>query len=198
MPKNYHCFAVQVKANLEVAQSLCTIKLLSCASLTDDSLLPLSGLDFLECLTLKGAYNISNKIILNLRRLPRLKHLCLTGARRLRLAVLNGFPALKTLDLSDCTALATFIFGNSLPPLEAVNAQGCTKLSDDGLNTLEKLSNLRAINLNATSITDITIFRLQNIGKIQVGWCMNLALSSFVLLRAGAFCKPVVHELNLQ
>ena len=144
---------------MRTTDSLQKIELLSCGSLTDESLEPLKHQTSLRELTLKGALQISHETVLKLRGLEHLQVLSLSGASALQCAPLSGFKSLTDLHLADCASLVKINFPNRLP-LVVLDVRGCPRLTDEGLATVAKLKLLADVYLSGTGITDETILLL--------------------------------------
>jgi Leucine-rich repeat (LRR) protein len=108
-----------------------------------------------------------------LPKLPKLKRLVLDGneIRGVGLAALSAQPALVELSLG-CPTL-TDLFANNLAKLKQVKRLSLagSGLGDAGIQHLEGLTNLEALDLRKTKVTAAGIERLQKaLPKCKIEW----------------------------
>ena len=132
------------------------------------------GLEHLRDLNhLKGisVYSASNRHLVELKRLPELRSLMLWEPKSgdIGLDVLATLPNLKWFFISDCADLGELL--QAVPDnarLERLGTQDCRRLTDDDLNSLRRLKNLKQLSIvRSGPIGDVGLIQISHVTTLE-------------------------------
>jgi|GEM_PF-1780836 len=175
---------------------------LSDEHLDPDLIADLWKLSTLKSILVRNSY-IDDSLIEQIRKLPQLDTVCLTGCE----LTIDHLKALSELPLK-CVSLAgtkndrlSLQFLTSLSNLERLDVSGCDWIDDDETKFLSAFPGLRTADFSGTAITDTGISRLcqcQQLHHVSISGCLRVTEKGFhELARCPRMRILVVREIPL-
>jgi hypothetical protein len=137
----------------------------------DDTLFPvLEKMTHLEALAVNDtAMTFTDEDVARLQHLPHLQRLCGFGIADDLMPVLSQFPALRSLDLSDCGVTNKGLRScRDMPYLEELNLGMSYNIGNNGMRHLCVIASLRNLNLfDLAGVTNAGLAALQELPNLQ-------------------------------
>lgn len=178
------CFITGTGLSALRSNTIHTIKLPCCRSLSDQGLMALAHCTSIKHLQLCGCPCVTDKGLVSLSNFAQLEWLDLGGCSKITdigTRSLAPLRHLQNLKLRHCHRLMDFSFLSDFDTLKMLDLSWCTSITDESILPLARLSGLRSLNLRGCyQLTDDGLQPLTalELDVLNVSGCVNLTMTT--------------------